>query len=197
MFSATRVLLGSGRLLQRDQPAEAGEVCMEGLFFPSERKIETERHSALDIELWQIWIMAAMVFFIVELATPGFFTAAIGVGCLAAALAHRMGWGIEMQITALSTVTIVVFLTLRPLFLKYLYSDTGIATNTEALIGKEGYVLEKIDPIAHSGRIIVGGEDWRAASIDDGIIEERASVEVVSIDGTRLILRAISKIEEI
>lgn len=160
-------------------------------------KIETERAVALDTELWQIWIVAAMALFIAELATPGFFTAAIGIGCLAAALAHWMGWGIEVQITALSTITIVVFLTLRPLFLKYLDSETGIKTNTEALIGKKGYVLEKIAPSGGRGRIIVGGEDWKAVSIDDGIIEERARVEVVAIDGTRLIVREISKIEEI
>lgn len=170
---------------------------MEGLLFPSKQKIKTKRDGALDIELWQIWIMAAMALFIAELFTPGFFAAAIGMGCLAAGLAHWMGWVIEMQITALFTVTLVVFLTLRPLFLKYLDSETGIKTNTEALIGKEGYVLEKIDPIAHSGRIIVGGEDWKAASIDDAVIEPKTRVEVVRIDGTRLIVRQISKREEI
>lgn len=149
------------------------------------------------MELWQIWIVAAMALFIAELATPGFFTAAIGIGCLAAALAHWMGWGIEVQITALSTITIVVFLTLRPLFLKYLDSETGIKTNTEALIGKRGYVLEKIDPSAHSGRIVVGGEDWKAVSIDDAVIEAGRRVEVIGVDGTRLIVREISKREEI
>lgn len=149
------------------------------------------------MEPWQIWIVAAMALFIAELATPGFFTAAIGVGCLAAALTDWMGWGIEVQITALSTVTLVVFLTLRPLFLKYLDSESGIKTNTEALIGKQGYVLERIDPIAHSGRVVVGGEDWKAVSIDDAIVEERASVEVIQVDGTRLIVREISKGEEI
>lgn len=64
-------------------------------------KTETERAGNLDIELWQIWIVAAMALFIAELANPGFFTAAIGIGCLAAALAHWMGWPIEIQITAL------------------------------------------------------------------------------------------------
>ncbi|MFY9270818.1 MAG: hypothetical protein WAO55_13835 [Candidatus Manganitrophaceae bacterium] len=70
------------------------------------------------MELWQIWILVAMVFFIVKLATPDFLTA-IGVGCLAAALAHWMGWGTEIQIPVLF-VTIVVFPLLCPLFLKYL-----------------------------------------------------------------------------
>lgn len=151
----------------------------------------------MEIELWQIWIVAAMVLFIAELFTPGFFTAGIGMGCLAAGMAHVMGWAIEVQITALVTVTIVVFLTLRPLFLKYLDSETGITTNTEALIGKQGYVLEKIDLSAHSGRIIVGGEDWKAVSIDDEVIKERARIEVVRIDGTHLIVRQVSEREGI
>lgn len=160
-------------------------------------RIETERDGDLDIEPWQIWIVAAMALFIAELFTAGFFTAAIGVGCLAAALAHWIGWAIEVQIAALSAVTIIIFLTLRPLFLKYLDSETGIATNTGALIGKQGYVLERIDPSARSGRITVGGEDWKAASIDDEVIEERAKVEVVAIDGSHLIVREISKREGI
>ncbi|NKE70176.1 NfeD family protein [Candidatus Manganitrophus noduliformans] len=151
----------------------------------------------MDIELWQLWIVAAMGLFIAELLTPGFFTAAIGMGCLAAGLAHWMGWVIEVQITVLFTVTLLVFLMLRPLFLKYLDSKTRIKTNTEALIGKQGYVLEKIDPIAHSGRIIVGGEDWKGVSIDDAVIEPKTRVEVVRIDGTHLIVKQISKREDI
>lgn len=95
------------------------------------------------------------------------------------------------------TVTIVVFLTLRPLFLKYLDSETGIKTNTEALIGKQGYVLERIDPSVRSGRITVGGEDWKAVSIDDAVIEAGRRIEVIRVDGTRLIVREISKREEI
>lgn len=151
----------------------------------------------MDIELWQIWIVAAMALFIAELFTPGFFTAAIGMGCLAAGLADVMGWAIEMQVTALFTVTLVVFLTLRPLFLKYLDSDTGIKTNIEALIWKQGYVSEKIDPSGNGGRIIVGGEDWKASSIDDAIMEAGTKIEVIRIDGTRLIVRQISKREDI
>lgn len=170
---------------------------MEGLLIPSEQKIKKPKGSALDIELWQLWTVAAMALFITELFTPGFFTAAIGIGCLAAGLAHWMGWAIEMQITALFTVTLLVFLMLRPLFLKYLDSETWIKTNTEALIGKEGYVLEKIDPIAHSGRIIIGGEDWKGVSIDDTIVEANVRVEVVRINGTRLIVRQFSKREDI
>ncbi|TAJ99887.1 MAG: hypothetical protein EPO39_16235 [Candidatus Manganitrophaceae bacterium] len=71
------------------------------------------------MELWKIWIVAAMVHLIAGLLTVyDLFFIAMGMGCLAAALTHKKGWSIEVQVMALFTITTIIFLTLRLLFLK-------------------------------------------------------------------------------
>ncbi|MDG2024518.1 MAG: NfeD family protein [Actinomycetota bacterium] len=63
----------------------------------------------------------------------------------------------------------------------------------DRLIGVLGRTLEAIpaDP-AESGRVKVGGEEWRAIS-DVGPISAGSTVEIMEIRGTRVVVRATSE----
>ena len=61
------------------------------------------------------------------------------------------------------------------------------AVGPEALIGKVGRVIERIDP---EGKVIVEGEIWRAVSTS-GPIEEGANVRVVRVQDTTLVVERI------
>jgi len=54
------------------------------------------------------------------------------------------------------------------------------------LIDQIGVVDEKIDPIEHTGRVIVGGDNWKALSLNDEVIEKGEKVQVKKIDGVKL-----------
>ena len=58
----------------------------------------------------------------------------------------------------------------------------------DALLGKRGVVLERIDPVSRQGRVKVDGEDWRGASVDDTPIEVGARITVIQVDGTTLMV---------
>lgn len=139
------------------------------------------------MEAWHTWVILAIILFILEIFTPGFIVACFGVGCLAGGLMDYLGFGFGYQIIAFSIVTLILFFTIRPLVVKHLYK-TGepIKTNVDALIDQIGIVDEKIDPKEHTGRVIVGGDNWKAISIDDVVIEKGEKVQVKKIDGIKL-----------
>ena len=139
------------------------------------------------MEAWHTWLIIAGILFILEIFTPGFVVACFGIGCLAGALMDYLHLGFEYQIIAFSVVSLVLFFTLRPIVVKHLYKTAeDIKTNVDALIDQIGVVDEKIDPIEHTGRVIVGGDNWKALSLNDEVIEKGEKVQVKKIDGVKL-----------
>jgi membrane protein implicated in regulation of membrane protease activity len=61
----------------------------------------------------------------------------------------------------------------------------------EALIGKTGRVTEAINEDLNSGRVVVGGDDWRAVTQDGSVIEKNSKVEVVRVEGSKVYVRKI------
>lgn len=144
----------------------------------------------MGLEIWHVWIIVAIILFIAEIFTPGFLLACFGGGCLAAALVAFLDMEFIYQIMAFAIVTLLFFLGIRPFFIKYFYSEKDqIKTNVDALIGKTCHVSELINPILRQGRVIVGGEDWKAISDDETIIEVGQKVVVIRVEGAKLYVR--------
>jgi len=151
----------------------------------------------MNLEVWHIWVIAAIVLFIAEIFTPGFLLACFGVACLATGLVSFLDLGVKVQIITFSISTLVVFFGIRPFVLKYFYSSTGeLKTNVDALVGKTGLVSERIDPSTDKGRVTIGGEDWRGLSIDESVIEAGEKIIVVRVDGTKLFVKPLPKRKE-
>jgi membrane protein implicated in regulation of membrane protease activity len=145
------------------------------------------------LDAWHVWLIIAIGLFIAEIFVPGFVLGSFGIGCLFSALAALFDMHLKIQLVTFSVLTLATFFAVRPIFLKYFYSPASkIQTNIDALVGKTGLVSEKIDPDANKGRVIVGGEDWRAVSADGNWVEEGEKVKVVSVEGTKLFVRTIS-----
>lgn len=140
---------------------------------------------------WYIWIISAVGLFIAEIFTPGFLLACFGVASLVTGLLSFLGVGLQAQIVTFSVSTLVVFFGIRPVFLKYF--DASIRTNVDALIGKTGRVTERIDPETNSGRVIVGGEDWKGALIGERIIEVGEEVTVIRVEGAKVFVKPLAK----
>lgn len=136
------------------------------------------------MEIWHIWIIVALVFFIIEMFTAGFAIACLSFGGIAAAIAALCGAGIKMQFLWFAILTFIAFIAVRPLILKIFYKDKGetVKTGIDALIGREARVSQTIDPESGSGRVAVDGDDWKAKAserIEQGekvIIEKVESV---------------------
>lgn len=146
----------------------------------------------MQLEPWHAWIVAGVVLLIIEVVTPGFVVACFGIGCLVAGLTSLLGVGLLWEIAAFCVASVVLLLTLRPIVARHLTPrDGGLKTNVDALAGRRALVTEAIDPVRDAGRVLVGGEDWRASSEGEVPIDKDTSVVVLRAEGARLIVRSL------
>jgi len=148
----------------------------------------------MELEIWHIWIIAAVVLFIIEIFTPAFLAACLAIGCILAGIFSSMGFGIQIQLFSFSIGTLISFFGVRPFMLKYAHKKSEkVKTNVDALIGKIGKVSVIIDNTKNEGRVIVEGDDWRAESINDVIINIGEKVEILQVNSTILTVKIIKK----
>lgn len=144
------------------------------------------------IHPWHIWVIIALVFFIIEFFTSGFAVACFSIGALAAAIVSACHGSLLWQIILFAVFSFLAFVFVRPLVLKYFFKKNGDKqTNVNALIGKRGKVSSDIDPEKGYGRVAIDGDDWKAVSIDGGVIPKGTVVEVVSIDSIIITVKTI------
>ncbi len=144
----------------------------------------------IGLNSWSFWMLAALCFFIVEIFTPGFFIATFGVGALCAAFSTIFSPTYHIPLIVFSISTTITFIFIRPIATKYFFKKTPpTPTNASALIGKKGKVIERIDVLNTKGRVKIGGEDWKAISLDESIIEVDNVVEITDVDGAKVIVK--------
>ena len=150
------------------------------------------------MEIWHLWLIAAIALFIVEIYTPGFVIACFSIGCFSASIASLVGLQLNSQIAIFALTTLVVFFGVRPFFNKFAYpKKEERKTNIDALMNKIGRVTETIDPLSGTGRVTVGGEDWKAISVNDETIELDTRIEILQVDGSKLIVQEIANHTEV
>ena len=140
--------------------------------------------------MWSFWLIVSGIFFIIEMITVGFLLFWLGIGALLVMITSFITDNIFIQtIVFVITSGLLIPLT-KPLADKFTGKKT-VATNSYSLIGKRGIVLEDINPIESTGLVKVNGETWSAKSDDERIISKSTEVEVLSIDGVKLVVSPI------
>jgi membrane protein implicated in regulation of membrane protease activity len=135
------------------------------------------------------WIVVAVFFFLTEVFTAGIVLMCFGVGALGAALAAFLGVGLALQIVVFIVVSGVAVLLSRPLAARI--SRPGVQQIAgDRVIGKWAVVLQTVDPMTNTGMVRVESERWRAESKEGEQLEAGEVVEVVGVDGVRLLVRA-------
>lgn len=140
--------------------------------------------------MWSFWLIAAGIFFIIEIATVGFLIFWLGIGSLFAMVASFFTDSIVAQ-TVVFVVTSAILIPLTKPFADKFTGKETIPTNTYSLINKHGIVITEINSIEGTGLVKVNGETWSAKSEDESIIAKDTEVEVLSIDGVKLIVKPI------
>ena len=141
----------------------------------------------MEIEWWQVWVTVAILLFIVEIFTSGFFAACVAIGAVLAAVAAACGLGPAGQLIFLAVGILGSFFLVRPFVLKYLHrKERQVLTNVDALVGQVARVTVKVDNASGQGRVFVNGDDWRAVSADGSVFGEGDRVRVLKVDSTIL-----------
>lgn len=145
---------------------------------------------SMDPDVWRwIWLIAAVVFGVGEIAIAGsFFLAPFALGAGVAAILGFLGVSVVIQWVAFVAVSGASFLALRPLAKRLDESGPTLGIGSYRQIGQKGRVLETIEPDLDGGMVRLGPDQWRADSVDGQIIPEGSTVTVVEVRGTRLVV---------
>ncbi len=146
-----------------------------------------------DLFVW-IWAALAIVFFIAEVFTMGFFLVCFGIGAVAAALLAVLGVSAVWQLVAFIAVSLVALAFLRPLAVRM---TTHVANpgGIDRVIGKQAVVLEEINPHTATGRVRIEREEWRADTYG-APIPKGTLVVVMEVTGTRVMVTPVSAITQ-
>lgn len=144
------------------------------------------------MEVWHIWLIVALVFFIVEIFTQGFAVVCFSFGCIAGAICAAFNLEFLYQMIAFAVFTLIAFILIRPVILKFFFKKSkDYRTNTAALIGRQVIVRETIDNAANTGRVAVDGEEWKAINESNEIIEKGTMVEIIAQNSLILTVKKI------
>ena len=138
-----------------------------------------------------IWAAAAVIFLIIEGVTAGLSSIWFALGALGALISALFGAPLWLQIVWFIVISAVTLWLTRPLARKYVNARKQ-PTNADRIIGMEGYVTERIDNVAATGTISIGGKLWTARSLTGDPIEAGALVLARNIDGVKVIVETVN-----
>lgn len=137
--------------------------------------------------MWQLWLIVAGIFFILEMATVGFLVFWFGIGALLALVVSLFTDNIIVQTTVFVLSSgLLVFLT-RPFINKFAKTEKT-ETNAFSIIGKTALVIEEINPVLGTGQIKVNGELWSAKTENEIVIDKDTQVKIQAIEGVKAVV---------
>lgn len=147
-------------------------------------------------DTWRyIWLGAAVVFAVGEIAVAGsFFLLPFAAGALAGAAVNFVGGSVGLGWLAFLVVSAVCSAVLWPLGRRLDRSGPHILVGANRWVGRQGYVLQDIpgEPGA-TGMIRLDREEWRAESLVGHRIRAGSTVLVSRVDGTRLVVVPVTE----
>jgi len=150
----------------------------------------------MDQIVWIIWLVIAVVLILAEAFTMGFVLLWFGVGALAASVFAFAGFGFAWQFAVFAIVSVALTAMSRTIFSKYLVGkdDDLMKMGVDSLPGRIGTVTEASRGALREGAVKVYGSTWTAFPIgEDTELEEGEKVEIVSVEGSSLYVRRVSK----
>lgn len=154
-----------------------------GLFLGASTGLDTQ---------WMIviWFVVIVVAALVELNTMDLTSIWFSVGALLAfVLSLINGISPTVQIVVFLIVSVVLIIAVRPVARNY-FKTNSISTNADRLVGKVAVCTKPIR-IGERGEVKIDGKYWLAITSGDKDVELDEKVEVLAIEGVKLIVDKI------
>lgn len=135
-----------------------------------------------------IWLAALVILLIAEALTLGLTTIWFAGGAAAALAAALLGTNVWIQIVLFLSVSLVLLIFTRPVAVRYM-NKSALKTNVDSLTGEQGVVDEAIDNLKGTGKVRLNDVFWTARSENGEVIEKGAVVEILRVDGVKLIVK--------
>ena len=148
---------------------------------------------SIDLPVW-LWLIALVIFGVVEAATAGLVCIWFAMGAMVALLAALLGTGVVEQVVVFAVVSAATLAATRPL-VRRMTAGKAVATNADRVLGAAAKVTETIDNENSTGAVYVDGKTWTARSADGSVIPAGEQVEVISMEGVKLFVKLCEKTE--
>ena len=137
-----------------------------------------------------IWIIVLVLAILIELLTVGNLVFVwFSFGALAAWISQRFGLRWELQFVLFSLVTLISLFFVRPLTQKYLRGEV-VSTNMDRMIGTQFRLEKDLDKTTWYQQN-VGSTLWSIVEVNRKSLKKDTLVEVVSIEGVKLVVKSI------
>ncbi|MGE5379685.1 MAG: NfeD family protein [Methylocystaceae bacterium] len=135
-----------------------------------------------------IWFAVAVACAVVEIATAGFWFLWLAIAAAVIALLAKinLATSLPIQILIFSLLSLLLIIFTRPLLIKAL-GTREVKSNVDSLIGRQGVVIEAVNPLTGEGQVKVDGEIWSVRAANP--IAAGQIVEIEAVQGVRLLVR--------
>ena len=145
----------------------------------------------MEAYMWVVWLVVFVGALIIEGMGSELVSIWFAAGALVSLIVSfipEVAWWIQLIIFAVISVASLVCL--RPIIHKAL-KRTVVSSNVDELIHKKGKMTKGCDEFNH-GEVRIGGVLWTAYASDEKTpISEGATVEVLAIEGNKLVVKEI------
>ena len=135
-----------------------------------------------------IFVVLAVALSALEIVAPGLVLLPFGLGAGVAGISGFLGAPVPVQLLVFLVASFGFFLGLRPLARRLDDVTPADGIGATRLIGVAGVVLEPI-AAGETGMVRIDREEWRADSLDGHTIAKDSIVKVISVSGTRVLVR--------
>ena len=133
---------------------------------------------------WVLWLIAAVIFAVGEIASMGLFLAPFAGGAAVAAVLSAAGAGAIVEWSAFLVVSVILLAALRPIAREHQRTRGRVRTGPPRWWGRPRWSSSGSRTPKGVGCVKLGGEIWTARAYDDDeVIEPGTRVHVLEIRG--------------
>ncbi len=142
------------------------------------------------MEMIWVWLAVVAVSLIVEFVSwdlTSIWFAISGLISLILSAIDGICWEVQLAVFIVISALLLIFV--RKICRKFLLRNANTKTNVDAYVGKRAKLLKAIGSDEDYGEIKFNGVIWQAKSETDEQIEAGAEIEVVRVEGNKMIVK--------
>lgn len=136
-----------------------------------------------------IWFSVIIIGAVVEALTMELTSIWFSLAALVSFLLGIFSVNFVIQIIVFIVLSIAMLLSVRPLATNYFRTNV-VSTNSDRLVGKTALCIKTIEKQGR-GEVKIGGQIWTAIANDSQEIKENSRVEILAIEGVKLIVKNV------
>ena len=148
------------------------------------------------MEMIWIWLAVVAVSLIVEFFTwdlTSIWFAVAGLISMILSAIDGINWVWQLAVFLVISAVLIIFV--RQICRKFLLKHEE-KTNVEAYAGKRTKLLSAIGENENYGTVKFNGVIWNAIAEDNKAIDKDSDVEIVRVDGNKMIVKKVASIDE-